>query len=84
MLEKIQKMLAERYSSLQVLSAKANALSPLSVLSRGYSVIQGEGGIVKSIKLLSPNDDVKITLCDGTATATIKSITPTAGKRKTK
>ncbi len=45
--------------------AKVNALNPLSVLSRGYSVAEGENGLIKSISDVSANEEVRIILSDG-------------------
>ena len=49
-----------------ILAQKLNALSPLSVLSRGYSVVdKGGGEIVKCKGQLSSGDEIKIRLSDG-------------------
>lgn len=53
-------------------TAKLDALSPLAVLSRGYSIVQNQaGGIVRSTQQAAVNDTVKITLSDGKITANI-------------
>lgn len=48
-----------------ILAQKLNALSPLSVLSRGYSVVDKGGEIVKCKGQLSSGDEIKIRLSDG-------------------
>ena len=47
-------------------AGKANALSPLATLDRGYSIAQqGSGKIIKSINELKLGDSFKLTLSDG-------------------
>ena len=53
---------ADRLSSA---AGKANALSPLSVLSRGYSIAEGETGVVKSVNDANVDDEIRLTLSDG-------------------
>lgn len=48
-------------------AAKLDAISPLKVLSRGYSIAESDNGIVKSVKELESGDNVKIRLSDGSA-----------------
>ena len=54
------------------LSAKLDALSPLKVLSRGYSVVTKDSNTV-SFKQIEKDDDVTIRFVDGVATAKITS-----------
>ena len=47
-------------------AGKANALSPLATLDRGYSIAQNQSGeIIKSASELKPGDSFKLTLSDG-------------------
>ncbi len=47
-------------------AGKANALSPLATLDRGYSIAQNQSGkIIKSTSELKPGDSFKLTLSDG-------------------
>lgn len=55
-------------------AAKLDAISPLKVLSRGYSIAENDNGIVKSIKELESGDNVKIRLSDGSANCKVVSI----------
>jgi len=51
---------------LGIAAGKLNALSPLTVLSRGYGVIKKEDGtIVRSVKGLEPGDRLVIRVADG-------------------
>lgn len=51
------------------------ALNPLSIMTRGYSLTYHNGKVLKSIKDIKEHDEVEFHLNDGTATATITSIT---------
>ncbi len=49
------------------LTAKLDAMSPLKVLTRGYTMTQlPDGSIVRSVSQVSTQDEVYISLCDGT------------------
>ena len=57
------------------LTAKLDAMSPLKVLSRGYSIIHTqEGNIARSKSQLSVNDPITITLSDGSVSAKITEL----------
>ncbi len=62
-------------------AAALDALSPLKVLSRGYSMVSGAQGVIKSAKDLHPGDAVKITLADGESTCTVDHVTLRERKR---
>ena len=57
-----------------VLAEKLNALSPLAVLARGYSVAQSGGEIVKSISQIKENDDITLVLQDGNVECTVREV----------
>jgi len=54
-------------TKLQFLIEKLNALSPLSVLARGYSItkLKKNGRILKSVNEVSNGDELKISVSDG-------------------
>ena len=57
------------------LTAKLDAMSPLKVLSRGYAMVQTEGGeVVRSVKQVTEKDHLSVALSDGTVRATIDHI----------
>ncbi len=58
-----------RFSSLV---AKLDALSPLSVLSRGYSITNKGDDVVSSVKDISSGDDLVLTFNDGKVDVTVK------------
>ena len=51
--------------------AKLDALSPLKTLTRGYSIVQVNGKIVKSVSQIKKDDEVDIRLIDGKAKAKV-------------
>lgn len=51
--------------------SKLDALSPLKTLTRGYSIVQINGKIVKSVKQLEKDSEIDIKLIDGNAKARI-------------
>ena len=51
--------------------AKLDALSPLKTLTRGYSIVQANGKIVKSVEELKKDEEIDIRLVDGQARAKV-------------
>ncbi len=74
--EKLEKEILHRARvRLQSNAAKLQALSPLAVLARGYSVAGlPNGDVVKSVQQLSENEDFTLQLHDGNAVCTVKEI----------
>ena len=57
------------------LAAKLDALSPLKVLTRGYAMVQdGDDDVIRSVKQTTCGNEIKITLKDGTVSATVTQI----------
>jgi len=55
--------------------SKLEAMSPLKVLTRGYSMVQTEAGkIIKSVGQTHPDDRIRITLSDGSLTAAVLEV----------
>ncbi len=62
----VSNIFAKKQQKLGIAASKLDSLSPLSTLSRGYSVTKNEAGdVVKSIKQISPGDKINVTLSDG-------------------
>ena len=59
--------------ALGLLSGKLDALSPLSVLSRGYAVVRKEGKIVRSAKEVREGDLISVRLHSGEIEAAVTS-----------
>ena len=53
------------------LISKLDTLSPLKTLTRGYSIAEKNGVIIKSVKNLKTNDKVNLKLIDGEKQAQI-------------
>ena len=58
---------------LSVSAAKLSAMSPLAVLSRGYSYTQKDGAVVSTVDQIAVGDNVRIRFSDGAAEAKILS-----------
>jgi exodeoxyribonuclease VII large subunit len=54
------------------LVAKLDSLSPLSVLSRGYSITTKEDKVVSSVNDISSGDDLVLTFNDGKIDVKVK------------
>ena len=56
-------------------TAKLDAMSPLKVLTRGYSMAQNDAGeVIRSVNQTKPGDALKISLSDGILTTTVTRI----------
>lgn len=56
------------------LAAQLDALSPLKVLSRGYSMVSGPKGVIKSVENISPGDGVTVVFSDGRGVCTVNEV----------
>ncbi len=61
-------------------AGKAHALSPLAILSRGYSVAEANGEVIKSVEKLDIGQNIDLILSDGWVGATVKDVKK-GGKR---
>ncbi len=56
-------------------TAKLDALSPLKVLTRGYSIVNLDAGtILRSVRQTSPGKEIRVTLSDGSVSAVVSDI----------
>ena len=60
---------------LGAVSAKLDALSPLKVLARGYSIPYIGDRVVKSVDDVSPGDKLSLKVSDGTVGCTVSRVT---------
>ncbi len=67
-------LLAEKRKQYVHLAATMDAISPLKVLSRGYSMVQGEQGVVKSAADVVPGDRLTVWFSDGRADCLVQSV----------
>ncbi len=63
--------LSDGKARISVLSSKLNALSPLAVLSRGYSIAYNNELTVKSVNDVTKGDNIKVRVADGEISATV-------------
>ena len=68
MINKIKEKNKNRYIELV---SKLDTLSPLKTLLRGYSIIEKDGKVIKSVSELEVEDDISIRLHDGKKKAKI-------------
>ena len=56
-------------------ASKLDALSPIKVLTRGYTMTQkDDGSLVRSVSQLTTGDTLNIIICDGAVSATVTQI----------
>ena len=69
-----QLQIAQRQRELSRLSASLDAMSPLKVLSRGYSIVTTEdGAVVRSYRGVAPGDRITVRTGSGTIRADVVS-----------
>jgi exodeoxyribonuclease VII large subunit len=63
-------------AGLSAAAGKLQALSPLNIIARGYSVVQSvkDGKLVKSAEEVSAGDRLEVMLCDGRLLCTVDNI----------
>jgi exodeoxyribonuclease VII large subunit len=64
------------HAKMGLLTARLDTLSPLKILSRGYSISRNSqnGAVIKSITNVQTGDDIQISLNDGTIDCKVKDI----------
>ena len=68
-------MIHRRKQSHIALTAKLDAMSPLKVLARGYSMAQdGDGTVIRSVQQVQTGDIIHISLSDGNITTAVTDI----------
>ena len=71
----MQKAVAEKKQRFARLTAALDAMSPLKVLSRGYSVVKtADGGVLQRAGQVSPGDTIEITLRQGSLSAQVTEV----------
>ena len=69
-----QHHLERKRRNFSALAAALDAMSPLKVLARGYSVVKQQGHVVKSMEQLAVGQQVQLCLSDGSALARIEEL----------
>lgn len=70
----VNRRLQNGQSSISNLAARLDALSPLKVMARGFSVITQNGKCVRSVEGLNVGDEISIDVCDGNIDCKVSSI----------
>ena len=70
----IHSQLQRARDRLSLEAGKASALSPLSILSRGYSIAENKSGIIKSVEEVNAGDDISLQLSDGVVKTKVTEI----------
>lgn len=78
----INNILHQKNEALQKNVAKLNILSPLNILSRGYSLAFKNEEIITNVNSVNINDSIKLRLCDGMLDCTVKGIDKNAKKKE--
>lgn len=72
----VARQLREKKHRFETSGASLDAMSPLRVLSRGYSITESCGGtVVRSVEELTPGEQIKLRLRDGTAACSVLNTT---------
>lgn len=70
-----EQQINRKMKSFVAMTAKLDAMSPLKVLSRGYSMAQrADGKVIRSIDEVVVGDSIHLTLGDGSLQATVDSL----------
>lgn len=80
-----QRLLSEKKHTLRELASKLEALSPLDMLGRGFSVTRsGDGMVISSVENVSEGDRISVMLRDGSLGAVVKSVEETQFRSQNK
>ncbi|WNC17137.1 exodeoxyribonuclease VII large subunit [Brevibacillus brevis] len=72
--ERMRRLLSDRQMAFSAQVARLDALSPLKVMQRGFSLVYAGGKIVKSVDQFASGDELVVRLSDGSATARVEQI----------
>ena len=67
-------MLIKYNNALELNINKLELLNPLNVLKKGYSVLEKDNTIIRSINDIKIKDNINIKLIDGHISATVKGV----------
>ncbi|MCA9346243.1 exodeoxyribonuclease VII large subunit [Candidatus Saccharibacteria bacterium] len=70
----LQKFIDYKLSQLTLADSMLEGAHPRTALKRGFAIVQKKGKLVSSIKQLSMNDNIEITLSDGEFNADVRGI----------
>ncbi len=67
-------LLIPKKNSLELLINKLELLNPLSVIKKGYSVVESDSKIIKSVKDVKAKENIKIKVIDGIIKANVEGV----------
>lgn len=67
-----QAVLTKSQNKLSVIIARLDSSNPLALMSRGYAVVQKDGGVVTRAEKLSAGDSITVAFADGEVSATVE------------
>ena len=71
----VSTLLTQKKSRSELLRHKLEALSPLAVLQRGYSIVtDSNGNVIKTVTQIAPGDGISIKLSDGRILADVQEV----------
>ena len=82
-LSAFQAVVARQKARAGQLAAALDALSPLKVLGRGYSIVEKDGHVVSSVAQVDPSDSVSLRRSDGTLDCIVTGKELLHGRKKT-
>ena len=71
----VSSLLSQKQARSELLRHKMEALSPLAVLQRGYSMVTDKDGhVIKNVSQVAPGDDISIRVSDGMIVADVQEV----------
>lgn len=67
-------LLNTKMNVLAVIAGKLDALSPLAVLARGYSVASIDGRVIESVNAINEEDRISVLISDGVLNCTVNEV----------
>ncbi|MBQ3969393.1 MAG: exodeoxyribonuclease VII large subunit [Clostridia bacterium] len=62
------------HSEIKSLADKVNALNPINLLNKGYSIAEKDGKVISSVESLSENDMITLKMSDGALECEVRGI----------
>ena len=72
--ERLRNIIDRKGSQYELAINRLELLNPLSIMKKGYSVIEKDGHIMKSVTTLKKDDLIDVKLHDGTVTSKVQSV----------
>jgi exodeoxyribonuclease VII large subunit len=70
-----KRLLVQKKHDMELLIQNLNNLSPLNIMSRGYSIVLDRNrSVIKSVEKINQGDTVEIRFSDGSAVAAVNSV----------